>query len=328
MFHIFFSADENYIKFVAPLIFSIIKSTKSNQKFINFAHSQNNDCTEGYVFHILSAKAINSDSIQRLELLCTKLSNIYPCNVVNHAVNDKLFAENNVPIWKGNYQAYLRFFIDNFLDPEVSSCLYLDVDMIVLDDIRRLWTVDITNATLMVAHLPDVFNQNFFNSGFIFFNIKKWRENNYQSKCIDYTIKHRSLDQDTLNAVIKKDNLLILPKEWNYCLQTFQSDDEAILSKSTVALIQSGIKIIHYIRPKPWLPITNWIVKSKGKCFRYQNVIDIWWHNAIDTPFFSDELLKLKSDLNTINSKFITAHFNYLTLLSIKVNEFLYKYMH
>lgn len=204
MFHIFFSADENYIKFVAPLIFSIIKSTKSNQKFINFAHSQNNDCTEGYVFHILSAKAINSDSIQRLELLCAKLSNIYPCNVVNHAVNDKLFAENNVPIWKGNYQAYLRFFIDNFLDPEVSRCLYLDVDMIVLDDIRRLWTVDITNATLMVAHLPDVFNQNFFNSGFIFFNIKKWRENNYQSKCIDYTIKHRSLDQDTLNAVIKK----------------------------------------------------------------------------------------------------------------------------
>ena len=41
MFHIVFNADENYIKYTAVLINSIIKNTDKNKKFKDFFASEN-----------------------------------------------------------------------------------------------------------------------------------------------------------------------------------------------------------------------------------------------------------------------------------------------
>ena len=36
MFHVFFSADENYIKYLAPLINSIVNATKRERSFVDY----------------------------------------------------------------------------------------------------------------------------------------------------------------------------------------------------------------------------------------------------------------------------------------------------
>ena len=70
MFHIFFSADKNYIPYTAVLITSIIKNTNPQKSFKDFCTTlsdslpsldyprlqynslEESDKSEGYVFHI------------------------------------------------------------------------------------------------------------------------------------------------------------------------------------------------------------------------------------------------------------------------------------
>ena len=263
---------------------------------------------KGFVFHILSNSEIRQELRIRMGKLCEVLSLIYPCKVIFHIVKDGFFRDNGVPLWKGNYQTYFRFFVGELVDECVDKCLYLDVDMLVVGDIRELWTVEIgQKKTLMVAKLPKVFGESYFNAGFIFFNLLRWRRGGYKEKCLNYTKKHRTNDQVALNNVVEKSEVLFISEGWDYCLQTPQSDGESLLERGV-----EEIKIIHYIRPKPWACILDWFKRSKGKCFRYQNVVDLWWFNAVATPLFSKELLLEKVKINNEFSNKVFAHFGSL----------------
>lgn len=100
MFHIVFSADENYIPYTAVLMTSIIQNTNAKQTFkeicetktlsaefgetyanvrnFDFASLNKENQNEGYVFHILS-NSINGVVRQKLNNLAKHLSATYPC---------------------------------------------------------------------------------------------------------------------------------------------------------------------------------------------------------------------------------------------------------
>ena len=312
MFHIFFSADENYLKYLASLIHSIVKETKVDYPFTEYLNRgwegdqrlksigdfSDEELKEGYIFHILTNAEFSEEQNDNLKRLAALLSDFYPCQITVHIIDEQFFIKNKAPIWKGNYQTYFRFFVSDFVGSEVKCALYLDVDMLVLDDLRKLWTIDTRQNVLMVAKLPQVFKSNMFNAGFIFFNLEHWREGMWKLKCLEYTKNHKSLDQDTLNAVLDRDKILFISHAWDYCFQTYQSDNEEMLRLERRDDFVKRICIIHYIRPKPWDNIIGWFYKSRGKCLRYQNIIDLWWDNALKTPVYSSELLDLKLKLN------------------------------
>lgn len=280
---------------------------------------------EGYVFHVLTSKIFSKEECDRLEKLCNLLSNIYPCEIVFHVVNDLFFIENRAPIWRGNYQAYFRYFVSDFVGEEVNVALYLDIDMLVLDDIRKLWVVDIDQKVMMVARLPAVFKADEFNSGFIFFNVKRWRKEGWKYKCLEYTKKNKALDQDTLNRVVKREQIMIVSQRWDYCFQTYQSDSELLLSFDKKEDLLKNLKIIHYIRPKPWGNIMDWFYRSRGRCLKYQGIIDLWWDNALRTPLYSSELFDLKLQINRKIETSVNDYFGGVVFFIFKVKKWIRK---
>lgn len=127
MYAIAFNANEKYIPYFAVLLTSIIHNTKQDFN------------KEPYSFHLLVDK-ISQQTREKLENLILELSKIYPCTLKIHVVKEDIFAKYNLPQLNGNYLAYYRLLVGSLLEKEIKSVLYLDVDMLVLGDLREIFT--------------------------------------------------------------------------------------------------------------------------------------------------------------------------------------------
>ena len=331
MFHIAFNADENYIKYTAVLITSIVKNTKTKLQFkdlfesandelrkypkIDFAKLDEKEKNEGYVFHIIS-DFVSEQNKEKLKNLEKELSKIYPCEILLHTINNDFFIENKIPAWKCNFTTYYSLCLASFLDENIEKCLYLDSDMLVLDDIRKLFCLDISKEILATTNLYKESKGGYYNGGFVFFNLKLWRLNQCENKCLEYAKNNKIFsDQCIYNAVVKNDDTLKLPFEWNYWLQTFQSDDWNIYNENNFKNFIKTAKIIHYIRPKPWINLDAWLNHSNNKVFIYQNIVDLWWDMALKTPIFNEEFLDIRIKNNDLLAK------NFFENLTQKENQ-------
>lgn len=126
-------------------------------------------------------------------------------------------------------EMYYRIAIPDLLGPEVKKALYLDSDLIVKEDIRKLWETDISDYFVAAVEsidaqgrkkdlwIPD--NYRYFNSGVLLINVETWREHNISTKVFEFIQTHPEKlvhpDQDALNAVLYDKWLLLHPK-WNY----------------------------------------------------------------------------------------------------------------
>lgn len=124
--------------------------------------------------------------------------------------------------------ALLKFFLAEIFTNE-DYLLYLDSDIIVRKNLESLFSVEIENNYAAVVkdtiyyvnrkHLEkfDIKNKYYFNSGVMFFNLKKMREDNISEKLISYKLNHDSnfMDQDAFNAVIGG-NVYYLSWKYNF----------------------------------------------------------------------------------------------------------------
>lgn len=154
--------------------------------------------------------------------------------------------------------AYYRILIPKLLkNSNFKNVLYLDCDMIVLEDISELWSMDTSNCG--VAAVEDSgFHQRlekmgiqamstmYFNSGVMLMNIAKWNEYGITEKTLDFINKYpeklRFHDQDALNAVLY-DNWHRLHPKWN--VQSY------ILHKAKKHPTYSGEREYKEARKKP-----------------------------------------------------------------------------
>lgn len=151
MFHIVFSADENYIPYTAVLIASIVQNTdtvKSFERLCESSHIGDNSAIrnlkvesfskrqEGYIFHILS-DFVSWQTREKLERLEKSLNQTYPCTIQVHIMQESDFKKfPKCGAAHSNYLPYYRLKMDAFLNREVEKCLYLDSDMLCLFDVR------------------------------------------------------------------------------------------------------------------------------------------------------------------------------------------------
>ncbi|XP_057494006.1 probable galacturonosyltransferase-like 9 [Actinidia eriantha] len=100
---------------------------------------------------------------------------------------------------------YARNYLGDILDPCVSRVIYLDSDIVLVDDIRRLWNTSLTRNRVIGApeychaNFTKYFTDNFwsdpvfsrvfgsrnpcyFNTGVMVMDLMKWREGNYRRK--------------------------------------------------------------------------------------------------------------------------------------------------
>ncbi|HEV8355634.1 MAG TPA: glycosyltransferase family 8 protein [Gemmatimonadales bacterium] len=173
---------------------------------------------------------------------------------------------------------YLRILIPELVGPEVSSALYLDSDLLVLDDISPLWSTDLGDAPLGAvqdANIPTVSAKGgllnwstlllnpeapYFNSGVMLFNLPRWRRDNLTRATLEYAATHgqflRHADQDALNAVFCS-RWISLEPTWNIMAPWYFNGGTMpqtfALGNPTPSIPFTRPKILHFVGPeKPW----------------------------------------------------------------------------
>ena len=281
---------------------------------------------EGYIFHIIS-DFLSDDSRKRFSKLSKDLSAIYPCEINIHICDDAIFS--GLPRLNGNYLTYFRFFIPRFMPQNCTMCLYLDIDMLVVGDLRELFSLDmgekcvgvvkdyilknsLHKRTKLIAKRSDFkdidFTGTHFNAGFLLLNLLEWRKQNISQKCFEVMANYHldMHDQDTLNAVIVEQNRLKLPFEFNLLPRAFlqsicNDESKSFKFDYTRKQMDFALKnpvIFHFTSacPKSWQSPRIYNVQG-------QNISSLWWEVALKTPQFADILQGEFEKLSTNSDK-------------------------
>ncbi len=133
-------------------------------------------------------------------------------------------------------EAAFPLVLSDLLPETVKRVLFLDPDMLVLDDIARIWETDISNGSVAAVvdqaiptcssprgvknwsslGIPD--SAPYFNAGVMLINLTRWRRLNIPARASEYFYRISGqtdfLHQEALNAVLW-DNWVPLDERWN-----------------------------------------------------------------------------------------------------------------
>lgn len=167
---------------------------------------------------ILHSDLFPTEQIKLQELVQYFQANITFIKVVDDTINR--FAL-NPELPHIHRETYFRIEIPNLLPPNIEKALYLDCDIVILDDLQALWATEMADYYVAaVADFQGIANEReYFNAGVLLLNLKKWR-NDGISRAIKKVLMEQSdkfpyMDQDALNAVLQN-NILPLELKWNY----------------------------------------------------------------------------------------------------------------
>lgn len=158
--------------------------------------------------------------------------------------------------------AYYRLFFPSLVPAGIKKLLYLDVDIIVIDNLEELYNTDISpyavgavvDSNMGLRPELGIRKENsYFNSGVLLINTEVWHQENITQKAFAFLQQHpekiRYEDQDALNGVLV-DKWFSLNKKYNIT----KFDIPAALQQKDYKTFLSDKVIIHYTngRDKPW----------------------------------------------------------------------------
>ncbi|MES3018338.1 MAG: glycosyltransferase family 8 protein [Bacteroidota bacterium] len=222
--------DNHYVSLLAALMKSI-EVNHTTGELIDYYIVEDNIRKEN------KKKLEESIQSDKISIIWKKIDEIIPTQV-------KLPLDNSsFPL-----NIYARLFIPYFIPENVEKVLYLDVDMIVLTDISKLFAVELGDKTLAaVIDRPQTISNwggianyhdlglsgdlKYFNSGLLLMDPIKWKIEEIADKtinCINNNIEFANYpDQYGLN-IIFAGNWLELDPLWN-CHSTSQEDSPYII---------------------------------------------------------------------------------------------------
>lgn len=184
--------------------------------------------------------------------------------------------------------AMLKFDLPEILK-KYDKILYLDSDVLVMNDLTNFYNTDLENSYAavvkdMLAMEDNKDNihlglNNYFNSGVMLLNLKKLREDKISDKLIQAKIEDKRkcyMDQDAFNIVFA-DRVKFMPPEFNYMKRT-----EHFFSKKRIRKFYGVSRlvkpqILHLTFKKPW-DYTNvpdaglWMKYFKKSAFKKQKL--------------------------------------------------------
>lgn len=211
---VFFAVDDNYIDFLTITIKSIVDNAK--------------DESYAYNFYIIN-NGLNKESKNRLSQLSSKRFRIKYFNVNAHlTLLESRFQLRDYYTMTTYYRLLIPdafFFID--------KALYLDCDIVVNDDLSKLYNTPIGDNLLgaikdaSVQIVPEFYRyvktclsiekENYFNAGVLVMNLAAMRKTHLLKRVLDLgktTIFKVAQDQDLLNVVCK-DRVTYIDPVWN-----------------------------------------------------------------------------------------------------------------
>ena len=205
---IFLSSDNNYAPFVATTIASICDNTKSFCEF-----------------YVLDG-GITEENRKKIYSLNKKFNNfsLEFINIDTEKEFKNIDYKNNC--FYVTISTYNRLLIPR-LKPKIKKCIYLDVDLILLQDIKEFFEIPLENYPLGAVEdfESDLRNRDFiakehtyFNAGVLLLDCEKWREMDATTKLFELEEKYRDqlkyADQDLLNKYFEN-NYKKLPSKFN-----------------------------------------------------------------------------------------------------------------
>lgn len=216
----------------------------------------------------------------------------------NAAINYVFFPESGGPLLPDMSRdrltraAFFRLFSASLLPEELTKILYLDGDIIVMDNLRGLWETDIDDVA--VAGIMDQWENNtwynrlhysgklgYINSGVLLINLRYWREHQVESRFMSFEEIHperiKQHDQDIINYVLREEKL-ILPLRYNVQNAHYYKPEYSMLDywnmESEILDAQKNPVILHFAGAiKPW----NLECKHpRVKDFEYYKKKTIW----------------------------------------------------
>lgn len=240
--HIAVSIDDHYVMPLGVMLTSLFENTSAETNI-----------------HVLHTN-LNTANVNKLKQYVDSFPN---GSIYFHQLrSDKLDA---LPVTGHlKIQTYFRLLIADELS-DIDTVLYMDPDVIILDDIADLWSLQSNQHP--IAAVPcitpyDVSNQDFqlgeyFNAGVMLINLSFWRRHR-TFDCLLELIRSNpgvikgSADQDLLNFYFKNE-WKILPLDWNVCADYFSWAGKIRYKKLAKISSYQKNRIIHFSGPvKPW----------------------------------------------------------------------------
>lgn len=155
---------------------------------------------------------------------------------------------------------YYRLYFPLLVAENISRILYLDVDMIVLNDLRELYSLPLEDHPVAAVYDNYVVVQpligittpgEYFNSGMLLMNTSKWNQQRISEQAMDYLSQYperiRYVDQCGLNAVLYK-NWKKIDRKFNLLYSYIPQDTSA---RDRVEIIRDCI-VLHFTLERPW----------------------------------------------------------------------------
>ncbi|GAA0377936.1 glycosyltransferase family 8 protein [Paenibacillus motobuensis] len=263
--------DDKYAQHLGVMFTSLLENTKA----------------KNLLFYIIDG-GISDFNKEKLARTVKKYNNSIEFLNVNKQKYSSFALKNNM-----SHAAYYKLSIPELVPIKCNKVIFLDCDLIILDDIEELWKVDVSDHNLAAVLEPEFTrheelkldkNVSYFNSGVMLINLDLWRENNISEKAYKYLEGNSyniSLhDQDAFNVVLSAYPILTIPQRWNqrpkYILKDFPS---IYYSEKEFTEAVNNPAIVHFAggNNKPWHylcdhPNANDYVKYQKKSEWYDYV--------------------------------------------------------
>lgn len=241
-------------------------------------------------------KIIQSLVLDKINLIWLKMNSVIPKDIQLPIVN------NGYPI-----NTYIRLLIPYFIPNNIKRVIFMDVDMIMLDDISNLWKIDIGEYVIGAAsdsmgetittignkienykELGLDPNQGYFNAGIQIIDCERWVEQDITAKTISIINQNKKFahlgDQYGLNIALIG-NWFEIDRLWN----CFSVNDDL------------NPKLIHYFHRKPIFK--TYSNNYKKEFFYYLDKTK--WKNFKQIGASSRYLKKIVNFLEKLKFKFI-----------------------
>lgn len=289
------AADDNYAPYLGVIIKSIIEN--SNQK-------NNYDI-------LIFESCISIKNKNKILSLIKGMDNfsIRFISIQNYVKIDA-FEINTYFSIETFYRLYIPTILQNF-----SKIIYLDCDMIVLDDIAKLYAINldgkVIGATRNYSTIPlyngnsswkkvnwkDYFDNelkikdymSYFQAGVMVIDVQRMKENNNQEKLIKKSLEraYHLVDQDVLNSYFQGD-IKLIDQAWDY--EYFFDIYEENRLKSLLNVPDEIYKILLQAKYAP--KIIHFDGEKKVWQHPEFNKAEYWWRYARMTPFYEEILYK------------------------------------
>ena len=210
--NIVFASDNNYAQHTAVAMASVLVNTKVPQQI---------------QFYLIDDK-IQPENKEKITKTVQNLGgNIEFIKIKNSRLED-CYVSGEL-----SRASYFRLDIANILDESIEKIIYLDCDLLVYDDIEKMWQLDMGGkpvaatcdlgimASARVRKQKDnfiglPFDAPYFNAGVLMMDLKKWRDGNYAEAIIALATqnKYPNHDQDALNKFFMN-NCEEIPLRWD-----------------------------------------------------------------------------------------------------------------